>query len=82
MEVKKRAPDVLRVAGTSLRTVDRAIRTKKGCLKKGLTASVIGAEEEEDETKDKSDSPFERNRLARRRIRGGNVSKQTVQVWH
>lgn len=79
MEVKKRAPDVLRVAGTSLRTVDRAIRTKKGCLKKGLTASVIGAEEEEDETKDKSDSPFERNRLARRRIRGGNVSKQTVQ---
>lgn len=79
MEVKKRAPDVLRVAGTSVRIADRAIRSKKGCLKKGLTASVIGAEEDEEETKDKADSPFERNRLARKRIRGKGVQKQTVQ---
>lgn len=79
MEVKKRAPDVLRVAGTSVRIADRAIRAKKGYLKKGLTASVIGAEEDEEGIKDKADSPFERNRLARKRIQGSGLRKQTVQ---
>lgn len=76
MEVKKRAPNILRVAGTSVRVSDVTIRSKQGYLKKGLTASVIGAEEDEEEAKEKANSPFERNRIARKQMRGRVVQNQ------
>lgn len=79
MEVKKRAPNVLRVAQTSVRIADRTIRTKKSYQKKGFTTSDIGAEEVEDRENGKTDSPFERNRVARKRMWGQGVQKQTVQ---
>ena len=76
MEVKKRAPNVIRVTGPSVRIADRTIQNKKGYLKKGLTASVIGSEEEEEENK--SSSSFEKNRITRKKRKERGILKQRV----
>ncbi len=81
MKVRKRAPNILRTAGTSVRIADREIRTKKRYLKKGLTASVIGAEENDEEmSKDKSDFPILRNRNSRKTVQERYRQKQKEQM--
>lgn len=64
MKVRKRAPDVLRVAGTSVRTADREIRTKKRYLKKGFKTFDKEAEENEEETGSKAQSLFLEKRVS------------------
>lgn len=81
MEVRKRAPNVLRVAGTSVRIAERGIRTSQCHLKKGLTASVIGAEENEEEGNSrKSDLFIMRNRYSRRTVQERYRQKQKEQA--
>lgn len=81
MKVRKRAPNILRVAGTSVRIADREIRTKKRYLKKGLTASVIGAEENDEEmSKDESNPLLLKSRYSRKTVQERYREEQKEQV--